>query len=50
MIKENGIPHRMLFQIHEMMGELTIGQLKDMKDQMGSGDECQNEGGEGLHG
>ena len=48
-IEECGNPRRMLFQIHETMGEL-IEQLKDMLDQMGSGDERRNEGGEGLRG
>lgn len=42
-------PRKVLQGIHEIMGEL-IGQLEDMLDDMGSGDEKRIEGGEGLRG
>jgi len=48
-IREVGNPRKTLFAIHKTMGEL-IGQLDEMLDEMGSGDEKPIEGGEGLKG
>lgn len=46
---EIGNPRKVLMQIHETMGKL-LSQLEEMLDEMGSGDEKRNEGGEGLKG
>lgn len=46
---EIGNPRKVLMQIHETMGNL-LSQLEEMLDEMGSGDEKRNEGGEGLKG
>lgn len=48
-LEKIGNPRRVLKQIHDIMGEL-IGQLEEMLDDMGSGDELRIEGGEGLKG
>lgn len=48
-LQKIGNPRRVLKQIHDIMGEL-IGQLEEMLDDMGSGDELRIEGGEGLQG
>jgi len=42
-------PRKALKQIHQLMGDL-ISQLEEMLGAMGSGDESQIEGGEGLKG
>lgn len=44
-----GNPRKALKQIHQLMGDL-ISQLEEMMGAMGSGDESQIEGGEGLKG
>jgi len=48
-LRRVGNPRRALQSIHQTMGEL-IGQLEEMLDEMGSGDEKRIEGGEGLRG
>ena len=46
-LKKVGNPRCALFDIHKTISDL-LEQLDDMLDQMGSGDERRNEGGEGL--